>query len=79
MIIDIIEILKLYLTFNSIDNVGVRIRYPCPNTETLCYNTDTLYIYIYIGIPLDKLYIIDESIRQFTITLIIINCMNNLS
>ena len=21
----------------------VRIRYPCPNTDTLCYNTDTLY------------------------------------
>ena len=23
--------------------MGVRIRYPCPNTETLCYNTDILY------------------------------------
>ena len=34
------------LNFNSIDNVGVRIRYTCvPNTDTLCYNTDTLYIY----------------------------------
>ena len=41
MIIDIIVILKLY--FNSIDNGGVLIRYPCPNTDTLCYNTDTLY------------------------------------
>ena len=29
-------------------------------------------------IPLDKLNIIDESIRQITITLFIINCMNNL-
>ena len=27
-------------------------------------------------IPLDKLYIIDESIRQITITLFIINVMN---
>ena len=27
MIIDIIVILKFYLTFNSIDNGGVRIRY----------------------------------------------------
>ena len=29
-------------------------------------------------IPLDKLYIIDESIRQITIILFIINCINNL-
>ena len=43
MIIDIIVILKFYLIFNSIDNGGVRIRYPFPNTDTLCYNTDTLY------------------------------------
>ena len=43
MIIDIIVILKLYLIFYQIDIVGVRIRYPCPNTDTLCYNTDTLY------------------------------------
>ena len=56
MIIDIIVILKLYLFCYSIDN-GVHIRYPCPNTYTLWYNTDTLYI------PLDKLYIIDEPIR----------------
>ena len=41
MIIDIIVILKFNLSFNSIDNGGVRIRYPCPNTDTLCYNTDT--------------------------------------
>ena len=26
-----------------LDNVGDRIRYPCPNTDTMCYNTDTLY------------------------------------
>ena len=43
MIIDIIVILKLYLYFNSIDNWGVRIRYPYPDMDTLCYNTDTLY------------------------------------
>ena len=52
------------------DNGGVRIRYTCPNTDNLCYNTDTY-------IPLDKLYIIDESIRQITITLFIINFMKN--
>ena len=34
---------------------------------------------VYMDIPLDKLYIIDESIRQITITLFIINFMNNLS
>ena len=43
MMIDIIVILKLYLIFNSIDTGGVRIRYPCPNTDTLCYNTDILH------------------------------------
>ena len=43
MSIDIIVILILYLSFNSIDNGGVRIRDPCQNTDTLCYNTDTLY------------------------------------
>ena len=42
MIIDIIVILKCYLIFYSIDNGCVRIRYPCPNTDTLCYNTVTL-------------------------------------
>ena len=53
MIIDIIVILKLYIilqkniiktyVFNySIDKEGVRIRYQCPHTDTLCYNTDTL-------------------------------------
>ena len=54
MIIDIIVIFKFYLIFNSIDNGGVRIRYPCSNTDTSCYNTKTV-------IPLDKLYVIDES------------------
>ena len=29
-------------------------------------------------IPLDKLYSIDEPIKYITITLFIINCMNNL-
>ena len=50
-------------------NGGVRIRNPCPNTDTLGY---ILYLY-----TLDKIYIIDESIRQITITLFIINFMNN--
>ena len=51
MIIDIIVILKFYLIFlfnRIIPNGGVRIRYPCPITGTLCYNTDTLYITRYI-------------------------------
>ena len=39
MIIDIIVILKLY----SIDN-GVSVFSTfLPNTDTICYNTDTLY------------------------------------
>ena len=50
---------------------GVRIRYPCPNT-TPCVIIRTPYI------SLDKLYIIDESIRQITITLFIINFMKNI-
>ena len=66
----------------SIDNSGVRIRniyriyteyirYPCPNT-------DTYFIIRIPYIPLNKLYIVDESIIQITITLVIINFMNNL-
>ena len=43
MIIDIIVIFKFYLSCYSIDNVGVRIRYPFLNTDTPYYNTDTLY------------------------------------
>ena len=43
MIIDIIVNLKFNLIFYSLDNEGVRIRYPCHNTDTMCYNTDTLY------------------------------------
>ena len=65
----------LKLSLNSIDNRGVRIRYKCPNTDTLCYNTDSVRRTLYI--PLDKLYIIGESIRQIKITLFIINFMNN--
>ena len=42
MIIDIIVILKFYLIFGSIDNGGVRIRYSCPNTDTMYYNTDSV-------------------------------------
>ena len=59
MIIDIIVILKLYLIFNSIDNRGVLF-----GTHVRIW---TPYIL------LDKLYIIDESISQITITLFIIN------
>ena len=58
----------------SVFGTHVRIRYPCMNTDTLYYNTDSVGPYI----PLDKLYIIDESVRQITITLFIINFMNNL-
>ena len=43
MIIDIMVILTFYLVFYSIDNGGVRIRYPCSNMDTICYNTDTTY------------------------------------
>ena len=43
MLIDIIVILNFIISFNSIDNEGVRIRYPCPNMDTLYYNTHTLY------------------------------------
>ena len=68
---EIVSNILIPYTDISIDNGGVRIWYPCPNTDTLCYNTDTLY-------ALNKLYIIDESIRQITITLFIINFMNNL-
>ena len=42
MIIDIVVILKFILYFYSIDNGGVHIRYPCPNTDTPCYNTEPL-------------------------------------
>ena len=63
MIIEIIVILKFY--FNSIDTgvsvfgTHVRIRTPC-------------VIKLIPYIPLDKLYIIDESIIHITITLFII-------
>ena len=49
----------------SVFGHGYRIRTPCIIIRTLY-------------IPLDKLYIIDESIRQITITLFTINFMNNL-
>ena len=58
------------------DNGDVRIRYPCPNTDSVrrtpCVIIRTSYI------PLDKLYIIDEPIRLITNTLFIINFMNKL-
>ena len=41
----------------------------------VCYNTDNVWT---PNITLDKLYIIDELIRQITMTLFIINFMNNL-
>ena len=63
MIIDIFVILTFHLIFNSIDNGGVR-RTPC-------------VIILAPYIPLDKLYIIDESIIQITITLFIIHFMKN--
>ena len=43
MIIDIIVILKFDLIILFKNNGDVRIRYPCPNADTLCYNTDILY------------------------------------
>ena len=49
----------------SVFGHGYRIR-------THCVIIRTPYI------PLDKLYIIDESIRQIAITLFIINFINNL-
>ena len=54
-----------YITGVSVFGTHVRIR-------THCVIIWTPYI------PLDKLYIIDESIRQIIITLFIINFMNNL-
>ena len=47
----------------SVFGTRLRIRTPC---------------FIIPYIPLDKLYIIDESIKQITITLFIIDFMNNL-
>ena len=65
MIIDIIVILKFYLTFNSNFGHMYRIRTPCVIIRTPY-------------ISLDKLYIIYDSIRQITIKLFIINFINNL-
>ena len=49
----------------SVFGTHIRIRTPCDIIRTPY-------------IPLDKLHVIDESIRQITITLFIINFMNNL-
>ena len=70
MIIDIIMILKCkllipYITRVSVFGTHVRIRTPCVIIQKPY-------------IPLDKLYSIDESIRQFTIKLFIINFMTNI-
>ena len=68
MIIDIIVIL-FHLFIQYIAGVyvpGTRIRIRTP-----CVITWTPYI------PLDSLYIIDEPMRSITITLFIINFMNN--
>ena len=54
-----------YITGVSVFGHGYRIRTPCVIIRTPY-------------IPLDKLYIFDESIRQITLTLFIINVMNNL-
>ena len=59
------NILIPYITGVSVFGTHVRIRIPC--------------VIIRIPyIPLDKQYIIDESILQIKITLFIINFMNNL-
>ena len=70
MIIDIIVILKFDLLIPLITGVSVfgthvRIQKPCVIIRTPY-------------IPLDKLYIIDESIRQITITLYKINFIKNI-
>ena len=80
MIIDIIivypiiVIFKFYLFVYSIHNMGIRIRYRYLHVRirTPCFIIRTPYI------PLDKLYIIDKPISLITITLFIINFMNNL-
>ena len=46
----------------------------CPSS-TLCYKTESVLRTPYI--PPDKLYIIEEPIRKITITLFIINFVNN--
>ena len=53
MIIDIIMILKFYLNIYFIDNGGIRIRYPCPNTITLYttrYTTRSLPVYTHFAL-----------------------------
>ena len=55
----------LLITIVSVFGTHVRILTPCVIIRTPY-------------IPLDKLYSIDESIRQIKITLFIINFMNNL-
>ena len=37
------SITKQMAIFDRSNTTYVRIRYPCPNTDTLCYNTETLY------------------------------------
>ena len=61
----VFNLLIPYITGVSVFGTHVRIRTPCVIIRTPY-------------IQLDKLYIIDESIRQITITLFIINVMNNL-
>ena len=61
----VFNLLIQYITGVSLFVTRVRIRTPCVIIRTPY-------------IPLYKLYIIDESIRQITITLFIINFMNNL-
>ena len=61
MVIDIIVILKFYLIFLFKNNGGVRIRYPCPITDSV--RRTPCIIIQKPHIPLDKLYIIYEPIR----------------
>ena len=57
---------------------GTHVRIPTPCVIIRTPFSVSVYIYIYIYITLEKLYIINESIRQITITLFIINFMKNI-
>ena len=61
----VFNLLIPYITGVSVFGTHVRIRKPCVIIRTPCIRLDTLYI-------------IDESIRQITITLFIINFIKNL-
>ena len=65
---------RYYCDFKILFNILIPYITGVPNTDTMCYINLLRIPYI----PRYKLYIIDESIRQITITLFIINFMNNL-